>query len=400
MGPCAVLQHPNGSYGTASRPWGWDRSSNLLFIDQPTQASFSYDVRVNVSVDLRKTSPFSLRDRMEPQKVPDGIPAWLITNGIFASGRKENTQHSAAIAARACWHFLQGFLSAFPQYNPGTRPNSTKVEAAAVNLFAESYGGIYGPTFADFFEDQNDRYRNGSLTMNMLEIRLGSIGIINGILDGIVQTVSVANFTHNNTYRVEAIDLFAFESAISSINAKDSCRDLVIQCRNKMIATDPEGLGSDASTNAICMTALEACNGVSGTIYNKIGKSVYDIRVRPESSPGAAYQEYRNTANVLNSIGAPVNFTQGSLAVSVAFARSQSIPCFPRRSYSCADMSSSWRFSAWNPTQFACGTTRARYPCGVSLRRCVCFSLTIYRRFLEPSASVSGLPRYTLTLTQ
>jgi len=38
-GPCEVIQMPDGSYGTQARMWGWDRSSNILFIDQPAQVS-------------------------------------------------------------------------------------------------------------------------------------------------------------------------------------------------------------------------------------------------------------------------------------------------------------------------------------------------------------------------
>lgn len=40
-GPCEVVQMADGSYGTQSRMWGWDRSSNILFIDQPTQVRIS-----------------------------------------------------------------------------------------------------------------------------------------------------------------------------------------------------------------------------------------------------------------------------------------------------------------------------------------------------------------------
>jgi carboxypeptidase C (cathepsin A) len=111
-------------------------------------------------------------------------------NGTFASDRAVNTQDSTAIAARAFWHFLQGFLSAFPQYNPGTRPNRTTIEPAGVNLFAESYGGMYGPTFADYFEVQNDRRNNGSLPDSTLVIQLDSVGIINGAVDFLTEIIS------------------------------------------------------------------------------------------------------------------------------------------------------------------------------------------------------------------
>lgn len=43
MGPCEVISLADGSFGTQSRLWGWDRSSNMLFVDQPVQVGFSFD---------------------------------------------------------------------------------------------------------------------------------------------------------------------------------------------------------------------------------------------------------------------------------------------------------------------------------------------------------------------
>jgi carboxypeptidase C (cathepsin A) len=189
-GPCETVQLSSGSYSTQPRLWGWDRSSNLLFIDQPTRTGFSYDERVNATVDLSKDFPFMLENRMQPRPLAPNTSAWRVMNGTFASDRAVNTQDSTAIAARAFWHFLQGFLSAFPQYNPGTRPNRTTIEPAGVNLFAESYGGMYGPTFADYFEVQNDRRNNGSLPDSTLVIQLDSVGIINGAVDFLTEIIS------------------------------------------------------------------------------------------------------------------------------------------------------------------------------------------------------------------
>ncbi|KAF1845461.1 alpha/beta-hydrolase [Cucurbitaria berberidis CBS 394.84] len=320
LGPCEVVPLENGSYGTQSRLWGWDRSANLLFIDQPTQTGFSYDERVNASIDFKEHFPFQYESRLKPQPLPAGVPSWRFINGTFASGHQNNTQDSTAIAARACWHFLQGFLSAFPQYNPGTHPNSTDVESAGVNLFAESYGGIYGPAFANFFEDQNDRRKNGSLPANTLEIQLESIGIVNGMMDLLIQTIAVANFTHSNSYGIEAIDLVKFQNYISHINSDDGCRGLVAQCRSRMAITDPEGSGRDEDTDYLCAKAQNACNLIAAPLYAYTDKSVYDIRFRPEVSPGDAYEVYLNTADVLKSIGAQVNFTQSSMAVMEAFS--------------------------------------------------------------------------------
>jgi carboxypeptidase C (cathepsin A) len=314
-GPCEVIQFPNGSYTTQPRVWGWDRSSNLLFIDQPTQTGFSYDERVDATVDL--VTGF----RSEPRPLPPGTPSWRMLNGTFASGEGSNTQHTTAIAARACWHFLQGFLSVFPQYNPGTRPNRTTVEPVGVNLFAESYGGTYGPSFADFFEDQNYRRKNGTLSNNTLEVRLESLGIINGVMDVLTETLSIVNFTHNNTYDIAAIDLLTYQNAISALTSgnETSCSTLIAQCRNRTKVSDPEGFGTDELTNELCKTAETACASVAGSIYLQTKKSPYDIRLTPQYSVCGACEEYLNTASVMQSIGAQVNYTQSSAVVNMAF---------------------------------------------------------------------------------
>lgn len=320
MGPCEVVQLPNGSYSTQPRLWGWDRSSNLLFIDQPTQTGFSYDERINAAIDLSKDFPYSLESRMVPAPLAPGAPAWRNVNGTFASGRVMDTQHSTALAARACWHFLQGFISAFPQYNPGTRPNRTTIEPAGVNLFTESYGGMYGPTFADFFEEQNDRRNSGVLPSNTLEIQVDSVGIINGVVDILTGMISIANFTRNNTYGISAIDLLTYQNTISALNSDAGCRGLVTKCRSRTQVFDPEALGEDEDTNQLCANALDACSRVVNGIYDQIHKSPYDVRYQPEMSPSAVYQEYLNSADIIQSIGAQVNYTQSSMAVFRGFS--------------------------------------------------------------------------------
>lgn len=305
------------------RIWGWDRSSNLLFIDQPTQTGFSYDEAVDASVYLLLRNPFALKQRLHALTPAFWPPEWLFRNGTFSSGREANTQNSTSIAARVCWHFLQGFLSAFPQYNPGVRPNSTLIEPAAVNLFAERYGGIYGPVFADFFEDQNDRRRNGSISADTLEIRLGTVGIVNGLLDQLTQTVAVANFTRNNSFGIQAIDLGTYENIFSSLGSDDGCRDLVLRCRGSHSSTASAETTNHTRTDDLCASAATSCMYIANFVYDKLNRSVYDIRVSPHVSPGAAYQEYLNTDYVLSSVGAKVNFTQSSDAIVDAFKHSK-----------------------------------------------------------------------------
>lgn len=323
MGPCEMTQLPNGSYSTQARAFGWDRSSNLLFIDQPTQVGFSYDELVNASVDFSKFNSFSNESRVSPRSLPLGKPAWLFKNGTFSSGQDENTQHSTAIAARACWHFLQGFLSAFPQYNPGTRPNQTTVEPAGVNLFAESYGGMYGPAFADHFEEQNDRRTTGDLPNATLEIRLDSVGIINGMVDYIANAMSIPEFLRFHTYgtSVPSIDLLTYQNTVSDLLSPSGCRSRVAACRRRAEAADPVRSSADKDLDEFCSAARGVCEETFAKLTPEAQRSPYDIRVTPDLGPSDAYEEYLNTDEVMQSVGAQVNFTQSSAAVAGAFEK-------------------------------------------------------------------------------
>ena len=323
VGPCKVVQESNGGYTTQPRPWGWDRSSNILFIDQPTQTGFSYDERVNASVDFSNDDPTGLDARKQPSPLPTDIPAWRFKNGTFASGLTTNTEDLTAIAARSTWHFLQGFLSAFPQYNPGVHPDSDAVEFAAINLFAESYGGMYGPIFADYFEAQNKEIKDGKVPSDALEIRVGSVGIVDGVLDVIATTTSGLEFAYNNTYGIEGINITTYQNAIAVVNGEMGCRDLITQCRVLAAKNDPNNLGTDEDTNKLCASALLTCQ-LAVLPVMAIGRSVYDVRVEPQVVPAASYIEYLNDARVLQSIGASVNFTSHSMTVENAFNFSKS----------------------------------------------------------------------------
>ncbi len=72
--------------------------------------------------------------------------ARLLLNGTFSSQSVDATPNTTEVAAAAIYHMMQGFLSTFPQYNP---PGNTSL---GVNLFSESYGGKYGPIFAEVWE--------------------------------------------------------------------------------------------------------------------------------------------------------------------------------------------------------------------------------------------------------
>lgn len=322
VGPCEVVEIGVNKLGTRAREWGWDRSSNILFIDQPNQVGFSYDVLRNGSLDLL-SSEYSFPPAAH---VPSRQPSYTFLNGTFSSNSTWSTANTTAIAAGAVWHIVQGFLGAFPQYNPAQYSSTDQKYNSsngpvAINLFTESYGGKYGPAFAAFWEDQNERLRNGELPRNTtLEIQLSSLGILQGCVDDLIQGPFYPRFAYDNTYGIQAISLQDQQNAASSFYSQGGCQQKIQDCRNAVDALDPDGYGDNSHANALCWEARRYCNDYVVGPYFKSGLSPYDISQSVlDPFPPNTYLEYLNDAAVQSAIGVPVNFTSTSGAVIEAF---------------------------------------------------------------------------------
>ena len=317
LGPCQVIEVARGRLGTVAREWGWDRSSNIVFIDQPVQVGFSYDQATNGSLNLLDESL-----TYPPASIPVTQPPYTFLNGTFSSDNSMFTANTSAIAAQAIWHFLQGFLATFPQYNPSLRPESpTGTPPVGINLFTESYGGKFGPAIGSFFSEQNGLRENDPVFANStLELNLKSLGIINGWVDLLVQTPYYPIFAYNNSYGIQAIDQVQQLNALSSFRTAGGCQELTTSCRSQEVAYDPDSSGDIESVNDACSQAQYSCQvNVLGP-YASSGRSVYDISQNLlDPFPDSYYLEYLNTRAVQQSIGVPVNYTQDSLAVFLAF---------------------------------------------------------------------------------
>lgn len=322
-GPCEVVQMADGTYGTQMRPFGFDRASNILFIDQPNQVGFSYDTATNASLDLFANELY------EPPTPPSGteLPSFMYLNGTFGTAN-ENSQSSHAttantteIAAAATWHFLQTWLSTFSQYNPATRPNVTTpnmmTEAAGIHLCTESYGGKYAPVFSSYFEEQNNAITNGLLpAQDTLAIKLQSVTIINGLVDDLIQDYYYPSFAYNNTYKIQLIDQTTQLNAMN--NYTNKCLPAIQSCRTAL-ATTSNLYGDDDQVNNLCERAQYICNNLTSLALGA-GYDYYDIRQSlPSPDPSAAYQEYLNYESVLESIGAAINYTESNRYVQEGF---------------------------------------------------------------------------------
>ncbi|KAF2674830.1 alpha/beta-hydrolase [Microthyrium microscopicum] len=308
-GPCEVIQLADGTFGTQPRLWGWDRAANVIWMDQPVQTGLSFDIQTNLTHNFINDTYGSAS-----MSKPATLPSFLFEEGTFSSQAEYATANTSTIAAQSVWHFLQAFLSTFPVYNPGVRPGSNSTRSAGIHLFTESYGGIMGPVFANYFEQQNAARMAES---QILSIHLSSLGIINGLVDQKIQMPFYPRFANNNTYGIQTIDTVTLLNTLTALNSPGGCDALITRCRAAM-ATSGTTFGANDTVNAACLSAQNGCNTVINAYPSQL--SVYDIRqMQPSPFPSNAYAEYLNLRTVQKAIGAAVNYTDSSDAVFKAF---------------------------------------------------------------------------------
>ncbi|KAK2043111.1 serine carboxypeptidase [Colletotrichum somersetense] len=219
-GPCTF--NKGGGAEPTLNPNSWNNFANMLYVDQPIGAGFSY-------------------------------------------GSDKTT--STVKAAPQVWGLMQSFYSRFPEY-----------KNRDFGLFTESYGGHYGPDFADYFEDQNAKIDKGSVKGD--KIKLVALA---------TQYRNYLDYAVNNTYN-KLIDQRKYNELLKAYE-KD-CEPDLKKC------TQIEG------QNDACVAAEKACyNAVEAPIENAKNFNVYDIRSANGDFPSDAYAQYLQRPEVRKAIG-------------------------------------------------------------------------------------------------
>ncbi|KAK8107050.1 Carboxypeptidase S1-like protein A [Apiospora kogelbergensis] len=284
-GPCQIA---NDSKTTYLNPWSWNNEVNMLYLDQPNQVGFSYDVPTNGTWTIDEEGNFVV----VPANFSDGrLPEANLTShyGTFASQELAQTANSTAHAAHALWHFAQTWFFEFPHYKP---------DDDRISLWTESYGGHYGPRFMRFFQQQNEKIANGSSEKGAHYIHLDTLGIINGLLDMAVQGETYIQFAYNNTYGIQAFNQSTYDELMHNWMKPNGCKERINQCQAAL--KDLEDLARGP-------------------------------RVLRHRAPGARpfppphMRGYLASAPVLSALGVPVNFSSNSLAVARGFEQTYDI---------------------------------------------------------------------------
>ncbi|OAA71492.1 Peptidase S10, serine carboxypeptidase [Cordyceps fumosorosea ARSEF 2679] len=283
LGPCRVDYHGD----VFNNPHSWSRSSNLLFVDQPTHVGFSYAVPVPGMVDSATNAIIPLPDNTCPD-IANG------TCGTYSLPHANLTANSTVNAAPNMWRTLQGFMGAFPQYS-----------RRGLNFVSQSYGGHYAPVFAEYFLQQNAQNIPGTQMMDLRSVLVG-----NGWYDPLVQFQAHYNISVSpgNTYDFSPFNASTEQKLYNNLYGPGNCVDGIKDCYKT---------GDDK----VCHEAEKFCVANSENfLEDEVGRDGYDIRqMQPNPFPYHFYHAYLNRADVQAAIGAHTNFTPSSAAVLAAF---------------------------------------------------------------------------------
>ncbi|KAF2101322.1 putative carboxypeptidase S1 [Rhizodiscina lignyota] len=315
-GPCFVNDDGNS---TRRNPFSRNNRVNMLYIDQPISAGYSYSNLVNITYNL-------LTETQTPTDFSKGIPFTpniTVFPGTVSNPDLAFTANNSNIAAKAMWHFAQVWFEEFPIYHP---------ENERISLWTNSYGGYFGLAIFSFWESQNKKIQSGDLKAHYLH--LDTLGIENGCIDAVSQALGYPHIAYNNTYNFPLINETVYNEIVQSVIDPDpdhGCLAAIHRCREVASVGDPQFYANNKTVNDICAVATELCFPILGIAETYANRSSFDIaQVLPTSFPNYQHSAFFNRRWVQQSLGAPVNYTDSAnltglyfLGTADAFRQSQ-----------------------------------------------------------------------------
>ncbi|OXV06609.1 hypothetical protein Egran_05622 [Elaphomyces granulatus] len=294
-GPCHIL---NDSKTSVPNSNSWNKYANMLYLDQPVQTGFSYDIITEGILNLQTL-----------EIVPGGTPSNTNISGAFASQNDLNTANTTENAARQFWYFLQTWTQGFDKYTDN-RKNFD------ISIWTESYGGRYGPAFARYIKEKNTEIQEEESIGKVLALE--TLGVINGCIDLPLQEFSYPPFAYNNSYGIPGINETVYIRAEKNL---DPCLKKIKNCQSLAEKLDPDVNGNIELVNEECKNASDFCqNDVEYPFVFENKWAYYDItHCYLDPFPAEYYDGFLASADVQQALGVPVNYTESSPSIGLAF---------------------------------------------------------------------------------
>lgn len=242
-GPCHV--NTEGT-DTIENEWSFNNFFNMLYLDNPLDAGYSYSELYNGTSILTDQGIVIDRLDFDPASPP---PANLTAGyGTFPDQSFSLTPNNTVLSARALWHVAEVWMSSFPEY---------KTSSKDVSIIGNSWGGYYVPELAT---QMSKNLQNLTSDHPLSGHKVDSIGINNGCVDQLSGILGYPEFAYNNTYGVKFANETEYETALTALNAEGGCSDMIKACRAAGEDGDPDFFSNNATVNQICTEAFLSCS--------------------------------------------------------------------------------------------------------------------------------------------
>jgi carboxypeptidase C (cathepsin A) len=197
---------------------------------------------------------------------------------------------SSSLAAEDAWSAVQTFYRSLPEINPG-------IKSKTFHLATQSYGGHWGPVFFNHFRKQNQPEAS-DLASNQVTLEIGTLLVINGLIDYKFQVSAYPEFARKNTHGLAFNETLVNYMETALHMEKYGCLAQLQSCANAEKRQSDMTLYDDMQ----CNTATALCRNTVELVYLLNSPDPYDVRnhtLHPQ--PPNAFSAYLNTGEVQQS---------------------------------------------------------------------------------------------------
>jgi carboxypeptidase C (cathepsin A) len=204
------------------------------------------------------------------------------------------------MAALDTWKAVQTFYQSLPELNPN-------ITSKTFHLATQSYGGHWGPVFFNSFRKQNQLKTRGR-SAHQVTLDIGTLLIVNGLINYKTQAPAYPRFARNNTHGVELNETIVNYMETALHLEVHGCLDFIESCEAaEMMFND-----TSIADNMACNTASALCRNAVELVYVQKSpeQDPYDIRnhaLHPQAP--SVFPLWLNTGEVQKAIGIDLNYT-------------------------------------------------------------------------------------------